>query len=217
MLRSKKKYQASPYAEKYRPVLVARGSCGSALLAEPTFSGRISASAAVYIERFSSGRAKSIPFTSTDKTIGAFVAPLRRVFQMLRRCAMGPVRLSMAADQPTWEKRNTLSSKIRCAIRKSTPGERGGGAGGQFCDGRDDSRSAEEVRTQNAISKDGRSLRYDLHQLKSIAPERGFDSRGEFCMCLSYFSATRPDIARKRSAPPGPFAIYRSNRATLEQ
>ena len=161
------------------------------------FSGNISAPAAVYVKRFTVDQGNSLLFISTDKTSVLLVATMRQVSPMLRGCAPGPSHIAMAVEKPSWEKRNKLASKLRCVVRKFTPAERGGAADVQFYDGGGASRSYEEVRTQNAISKERRSQRCARNQLKSISPERGCDHRGELCMYLAYLAAVHPDISRK--------------------
>ena len=171
------------------------------------FSGNISASADVYVKRFAVEKRNSVFFTPTDKTSGLLVATMRHVFPMLRGCAPGPDRLAMDVEKPTWGKRNKRPNKLRRIIRKFTPAERGNAAGGQFFDGGDVDRIDEEARMRNTISTEGRSQRYDMDQLKSIKPHRGFDSRGEFSRYLSYLAAAYPVIAEKAELP-GPFASY---------
>ena len=196
--RSKKKSQAVPYAEQYHSVLIVRGSCGSALLVEPMFSENILATAAVYVNKFTVEQRNSVLFMSTDKTSGLLVATMRQVFPRLRGCALDPVHLAMAVEQPTWEKRNKLSNKLRCVIRKFAPSERGLAADSQFYDGAEVVQSSDEARAQKAISTEGRSQQYAMNQLASISPERGFDSRGEFCRYLAHLAAAYPDISRKK-------------------
>ena len=104
----------------------------------------------------------------------------------------------MDVEQPTWEKRNKLPNKIRCVIRTFAPLGRGIAADSQFYDGGEAAQSIDEVRAQKAISTDGRSQRYAMIQLMSISPERGFDSRGEFCMYLAHLADAYPDISRKK-------------------
>ena len=156
------------------------------------------ATAAVYAKNFTEEQRKSVAFMSTDKTNGLLVATMRQVFPNLRGCALDPVHLAMAVEQPTWERRNKLSCKLRRIICKFTPKQRGKAADGEFYDGVDLVGSAEENRMKNAITKEGRGQRYAISKLSNISPERGFDSRGEFCRYLAHLVAAFPDIARKK-------------------
>ena len=199
ILKSKKKNQAVPYAEQYHSVLIVRGACGSALLVEPMFSENILASAAVYLKKFTEGQRGSVKFMSTDKTSGLLVATMRQVFPGLIGCALDPVHLAMAVEQPTWEKRNRISRCLRSIMSKFTPTIYGKAASGAFYDGSDIRRTLEEDRIKKEFSGGCNvGQDYAISRLKCISPDRGFDKRSEFMMLLRYLVAAHPDLARKK-------------------
>ena len=149
--------------------------------------------AAVYANNFTEEQRKSVSLTSTDKAHGLPVATMRQVCPMLRGCALGPSHLDMAAERPTWERRNKLPIKLRRIICKFDPKERCKAADGEFYDDGDSIGSTEGNRMENAIVKDGSGQRYAINHLSNISPVEGFDSRGEFCRYLAHLVSSFPD------------------------
>ena len=151
----------------------------------------------MYVKRFTEKQRNGVKFISTDKKSGLLVATMRQVLPGLIGRALDPVHLSMAVEQPTWEKRNRITRAPRSILAKSAPTIYGKADNGAFYDGSDLCRTSEEDRSGNAFSADTISQEYDMDRLKSISPGRGFGKRGEFMMFLRYLVAAHPDLARK--------------------
>ena len=134
----------------------------------------------------------------TDKTSGLLVATMRQVFPGLRGCALDPVHLAMAVEQPTWEKKNSISRILRFIISKFTPEVYGEASSSDFYDGRNLRLTGKEGREIDSLTKASASEEYPQKRLKSISPERGFDSRGEFMMYLSLLVTAYPELAKKK-------------------
>ena len=152
----------------------------------------------MYAKRFTEQQRSSVKFIPADKTSGLLVATMRQVFPELIGCALDPVHLAMAVEQPTWEKRNRISCALRSIMAKFTPEIYGKAADGSFYDGSDICRTSSEDRIKSAFSDNSISQEYAMARLKNISPGRGFDARSEFMALLRYLVAAHPDLAKKK-------------------
>ena len=96
------------------------------------------------------------------------------------------------------EKKNSISRTLRVIIAKFTPKFFGEASACDFYDGGTIRLSAKDDRAIDSLTKASKSEEYSQRVLKSISPERGFDSRGEFVMYLSHLVTAYPELAKKK-------------------
>ena len=126
----------------------------------------------MYAKRFTEQQRISVRFISADKTSGLLVATMRQVFPGLIGCALDPVHLAMAVEQPAWGKRNRISCALRPIMAKFTPEIYGKAADGAFYDGSDICRTSSGDRVKSAFSDNSIGQEYDMVRPKNISPGR---------------------------------------------
>ena len=147
------------------------------------------------MDKLSYSKRRRVKYIASDTVSPVQYAKLRGVFHLLERCALGPPRLEIAAEQTAWAYKSELPIPIRKVLSKFNPVEHGEAASGNFYNGEHlEATSFEEYHMDAMISQPNCTVKA-CRRIRRINCETGMKSRAEFCTHMVDMSVSYPGMS----------------------